>query len=80
MKLALLFALVAAAAILSESAPIKAIPDADEAFLESMLDSLKPSAPQLTEDVEVGNVCCPPKIMRSCFASPAPFSFVLGLR
>lgn len=54
--LALLFALVAAAAILSESAPIKAIPNADEAFLESMLDSLKPSAPQLTEDLQVGNV------------------------
>ena len=75
MKIALLFALVAAAAILSESAPIKAIPDADEAFLESMLDSLKPSAPQLSEDVQVqgDNVRSPQQITFIYVSSPAPF-------
>jgi hypothetical protein len=54
MKLALLFALVAASAAFSLSAP-KAIPDADEAMLEAMMESLKPSA-SLNEDVQMSNV------------------------
>ena len=58
MKLALLFALVAASAAFSLSAPIKAIPDADEAMLQAMMESLKPSA-SLNEDVQMSNVRAP---------------------
>ncbi len=69
MKLALLFALVAAAAVLSHSAPVLLDADAtnsDTEQVDSMLtDLMAEVASKSTEDVQVGNanVRSPPSVM-----------------